>query len=115
MEKALRYGEVLASKEVAREGLKIAEEEFEKKGKEVNELTIKGEKLIEEAIKNAETDSARKEFEDLRVDLKALDEVHSEYEKSVVRIFELIARKDFMKPKRLLKSQRRKRRNLISR
>jgi methyl-accepting chemotaxis protein len=91
LERALRYGEVMASKDIAREGLKKAENEFEKVSKLVDEVIAKGDKVVEEAIKTAGTDSDRKEFEAIKADIKSIDEKHSEYEKGVVKIFELIS------------------------
>lgn len=52
-ERALRYGEVLAEKDLAVKGLKHAEEAFEKHNKVVNEALKKGEKLAEHAARSA--------------------------------------------------------------
>ena len=93
LQRALRYGEVLASKEVAREGLKNAKEEFEKHSKIVSEVVKKGEQIAEEAVNASHTDSEKKEFEDIQADLKNVEEAHAKYEKGSMRIFELISQK----------------------
>ena len=89
-ERALRYGEVLASKESAKEGLKHSEEEFEILTKSVAEQLKKGEKIAEHAAKSAKTTEARREFEEIDKRLKTIDEHHVSYEEHVHEIFALI-------------------------
>jgi methyl-accepting chemotaxis protein len=89
-ERALRFGEVLASKEDAREGLKHSEEEFERLAELTDEEIQEAEKIAEHAAKNAKSAEARKEFESINEHLKVIDKEHAEYEKHVRQVFALI-------------------------
>ncbi|MCP4647210.1 MAG: methyl-accepting chemotaxis protein, partial [bacterium] len=89
-ERALRFGEVLASKEAAREGLKHAEEEFEILTKMVDEELKQGEEMAEHAAKVAKTAESQAEFEEIDERLKVIDEHHANYEHHVHQAFALI-------------------------
>jgi len=89
-ERALRYGEVLASKEAGREGLKHAEEKFEELTKLVDHQLKQGEELAEHAAKGAKTDEARREFQEMDKTLKVIEKHHADYEHHVHQTFALI-------------------------
>jgi methyl-accepting chemotaxis protein len=89
-ERALRFGEVLSSKEMAKEGLKHAEKEFEKHTLLVNDEFKKAEKLAEHVSKTAGTEKTRKEFEEINHHLKDIDKRHADYEHHVHQIFAMI-------------------------
>ncbi len=89
-ERALRYGEVLASSDVAASKLKEAEHEFERLSKLSDEEIIEGEEITQRAINNARTDADRKEFEKVLANLKTIEEGHANYEKHVLETFEFI-------------------------
>jgi len=89
-ERALRFGEVLASKEDARRGLEKAEEAFENAGEIVGEKMVMAEEIAEEAMANASTAEARKEFQDIDNHLKTIEKEHDGYEEHVLQAFALI-------------------------
>jgi len=89
-ERALRYGEVLASKEAGREGLKHAEEKFEELTKLVDHQLKQGEELAQNAAKGAKTDEARREFQEIDETLKVIEKHHADYEDHVHQVFALI-------------------------
>jgi len=89
-ERALRFGEVLAEKEAAKEGLKNAEEEFKKLAALVDEEIKKGEKIAEDAAKRAKTSEAKKEFEEALEHLKVIAKEHDDIDEQVLQIFALI-------------------------
>jgi methyl-accepting chemotaxis protein len=89
-ERALRFGEVLASKEHAKEGLKAAEEHFEKHAHLSDEEFKEAEKICEHAAGNAKTDEARREFEEMDEHLKTIEKHHADYEHHVHQVFDLI-------------------------
>jgi methyl-accepting chemotaxis protein len=91
-ERALRYGEVPASKKVARAGLKTAEDEFSKLSMLLDEGVTKAKKVAKEAAKNAKTAKARSEFREIDQQLKSIEQKHSGFEKDVMEAFRLINR-----------------------
>ena len=96
-ERALRFGEVLASKETAREGLKHAKEQFEILTKAVDEEIKKGEEIAENAAKVARIAGSRSEFEKIDERFKVIDERHANYEQYVQQIFALIGKGELHK------------------
>jgi methyl-accepting chemotaxis protein len=89
-ERALRYGEVLASSDVAASKLEEAEHKFEELAELSDEEIIEGEEIAQRAIENARTDSDREEFEEVLRHLKAIEEEHANYEDHVLQVFEYI-------------------------
>ncbi len=89
-ERALRYGEVLASSDVAASKLEEAEHEFEILAKLADEEIIEGEELAKRALDNARTDDDRKYFEEVLAHLKIIDGEHADYEEHVLEAFEFI-------------------------
>jgi len=89
LERALRYGEVL-QKGSGKEKLKTVEEEFNKLNKSVDEEIKKAEKILEHAIQGAKNAEKRKEFTQMKEELKTIDKGISEFEKDVLKIFALI-------------------------
>jgi methyl-accepting chemotaxis protein len=89
-ERALRYGEVLASKENAREGLMQAEEEFKSLAGLTDKEIKEAEELSKHAAKNAHTDKASAEFEEVFEHLKVIEGEHGDYEQHVLHVFTLI-------------------------
>lgn len=89
-ERALRYGEVLASKEKAGRLLRHAEDEFERLSKITDKEIKEAEEIAEHAIKNAHTEESRHEFKEIKEHLKAIEGKHAEYEKHVFQSFDAI-------------------------
>lgn len=89
-ERALRYGEVLASKETAKKLFTESEAEFLRLAKLSDEEILEGEKLAEEAIRNAHSDKDRAEFRAVSEHLKEIEKEHADYEKHVEEVFALI-------------------------
>lgn len=92
LERAFRFGEVRTSKEKAAEGLKNAEEEFEKHTLLADDEFKKAEELAEQAAKTAKTEKARKEFEEANDHLKEMEKQHAGYEQDVHQVFALVNR-----------------------
>jgi methyl-accepting chemotaxis protein len=90
LERALRFGEVLASKEDAREGLAQAEREFEQHTLLADKEFEAAEELAGHAAGTARTAEARKAFEEIDLNLKEIESRHSDYEDHVHQIFALI-------------------------
>jgi methyl-accepting chemotaxis protein len=89
-ERALRFGEVLAAKEVAKEKLKHAEEEFERLAKFADEELLRAEQMTEEAFRIAGTAEEKNEHKEVLDHLKAIDQEHHDYEKHVLDAFAFI-------------------------
>ncbi len=89
-ERALRFGEVLASKEDAKKGLLHAEEEFRRLSALTNNEIKEAEEISQHAAENAHTDAARAELEEVGEHLKVIEGEHSDYEKHVEEAFEFI-------------------------
>ncbi len=89
-ERALRYGEVLASKKVAVAGLKTAEDEFAKLSRLSDEAITKAKEVAKEAAKKAKTANARSEFREIDQHLKTIEQKHSGFEKDVMEAFRMI-------------------------
>ncbi len=70
--------------------LKKIEEEFAKEAKKGDEQIKKGTKIIEDAIKDASDPAAKKEYQDLMENLKAIDKQHTEFERDATQAFDLI-------------------------
>jgi methyl-accepting chemotaxis protein len=100
-ERVLRFGEVLASKEAAKEELKSAEEAFHKHNKKVDELLKHGEEMAEHAAMTAKTDKDRKEFEEIDKTLKTIEKHHVDYEHHVQQVFALINKGELHKAEEL--------------
>ena len=88
-ERALRYGEVLASKKVAVAGLKTAEDEFAKLSRLSDEAITKAKEVAKEAAKKAKTANARSEFREIDQHLKTIEQKHSGFEKDVMEAFQI--------------------------
>ncbi len=70
--------------------MRRAEHEFENLAKKVNGIFKKGEKLAEKAIADAETESNRKEFQEVSAHLRQLETQHSRYDEHVGETFRLL-------------------------
>ena len=90
LERALRFGEVLATKEVAREGLKEAKEKFKSLAQSTDAELKKAEGIAQQAIKNALTEKGRKEVERIYDHLKEVDKHHEAFDGHVEEVFKLI-------------------------
>ncbi len=90
LERALRYGGVLADSEKAKTGLKLAKDEFEAKNNLIHQEFKKVEQIVQEAIETAETDKDRKSFQGIGEFFKMLQEKQEEYQKNVHEAFALI-------------------------
>ncbi len=90
-ERALRYGEVLAAKDVAGAGLKAAKERFEKLANANDEELKKAEEIAKNAAKNASTEKDRKDIEGINEHLKEIEKHHDAYDKNAEEGFKLIA------------------------
>ncbi len=89
-ERALRFGEVLATKEAAREGLKSAKEAFNERTQKVDEMLKHGEEMARHGAGTAKTDKAREEFVEIDESLKTIEKHHAGYEHHVMQAFALI-------------------------
>ncbi len=89
-ERALRFGEVLASKEAGGEELKHAEKKFKELTKLVGQQLKQGEEFVENAAKGAKTDEARREFQEIDETLKVIEKHHAGYEQHARQVFALI-------------------------
>ena len=90
LERALRFGGVLADSEKAKKGLQFAKEEFEAKNGLIHQEFKKVEEIVKEAIETAESDQNRKDFQGIGEFLKMLEEKQGEYQKNVQEAFVLI-------------------------
>jgi len=90
LERGLRFGQVRTAKEVAREGLKTAEGEFERIAKLSDEKIKEAEKIAEEAAGKARTADARRKFQDIGEQLKIIEKEHAGIGKRVREAFQLI-------------------------
>ncbi len=89
-ERALRFGQVLASEAEAKAGLKSAKEAFHKHNNNVVEFLKEGEELARHAAETAKTDKARQEFEEVNAHLHDIEKHHGDYEHHVAEVFALI-------------------------
>jgi methyl-accepting chemotaxis protein len=89
-ERALRYGEVMADKQTAAKGLKHAEESFEARSRQVIAIEEKAQEIAKHALKNAHTETARQEFENVVAQLDIIGKHHGNYEHHVLQAFALI-------------------------
>lgn len=89
-ERALRFGEVLADKRHAAEGLRHAEEKVREHSRLVDEIENKARKLVRHAIQSAHSDEDREEFEKFGAQLETITKHHENYEHRVQQAFALI-------------------------
>jgi methyl-accepting chemotaxis protein len=89
-ERALRFGEVLASQEVGKRGLESAEAEFKKYTDRVDEAFAKAKKILEQSSRANESEAFRKEFESVGEKLKSIESHQADYEQQVQQAFALI-------------------------
>jgi methyl-accepting chemotaxis protein len=89
-ERALRFGEVMADRQTAAEGLKLAEESFEARSRQVIETGEKARELVKQALKNAPTEKARQEFENVEARFDKISKQHGNYAHHVQQAFALI-------------------------
>ena len=90
-ERALRYGEVLATKATAQKGLAEAEKHFDELTIEVDAMLAEAEEVAEEAAANSHSEEGKKEFETFLHDFKQIDISHHDYVKHVHEVFALIS------------------------
>ena len=90
LERALRFGEVLASEEAAQKGLKNAKSAFDEHAKRVNEFLRHGEEIAVHAAKTAKTDTARQEFQEVEHHLQQIKQEHADFDRHVHQIFTMI-------------------------
>jgi methyl-accepting chemotaxis protein len=89
-ERALRFGEVLADKNHAAEGLKQAEIKVQEHSRLVDETEQKAKELVQHAIQAAHTEEERHEFETVNAQLETITRHHEDYEHHVQQAFALI-------------------------
>jgi methyl-accepting chemotaxis protein len=89
-ERALRFGEVLAEKHHAAEGLKQAEIKVEEHSRLVDETEKKALELVHHAIQAAHTEEQRQEFETVGAQLEKITKHHEDYEHHLQQAFALI-------------------------
>ncbi len=89
-ERALRFGEVLATKQHAAEGLRQAEEKVRESSRRVEELEKKAQELANHAKQAAHTEEERHEFEAVGAKLGEITQHHQEYEHHIQKAFALI-------------------------
>ncbi|MDH5301285.1 MAG: HAMP domain-containing protein, partial [Gammaproteobacteria bacterium] len=92
MEKALRYGNVLAEEKTAREGYQKALEEFKKLGATVDEELKEAEKIAKQGLDTAHNKEQIEEFTKLLTQIIALEKAHASYDRKVEAIFQLVAK-----------------------
>ena len=90
LEKALRFGEVLAAKDVARVGYRESKEKFEKLARATDEELKKSESIAQLAIKNAVSEKDRKDVESIVQRLKEIEKHHDAFDKHVEEAFKMI-------------------------
>jgi len=93
IERALRFGEVVAEQQDAREGLKRAEEAFNEYDKLIEKSLKHGTEIIEQAVRTAGSDEARREFEKAGQDLRSIGKGYAQYQDHVHRVLALIHQK----------------------
>ncbi|MCP4351518.1 MAG: HAMP domain-containing protein [Desulfobacterales bacterium] len=89
-ERALRFGEVLATKETAKDALEKAEKEFEIFAKIGDESINTGKSIAEQAIREAGSSESEKEFRNILEHLKDIEKEHNDYEDHVLELFEMV-------------------------
>lgn len=89
-ERALRFGEVLADKQHAAEGLKQAEEKVRASSRMVEEIEKEAKELAHHAQQAAHTEEERHEFEAVGAKLDEIAKHHQEYEHHIQQAFALI-------------------------
>jgi len=90
LERALRYGEVIASKDLSEKGYKAALEHFSELNTKVDKEIKEAEELAEEAIGHARTDAERKEFEHILSAMKHIEQAHITFAQHANEVFRLI-------------------------
>jgi methyl-accepting chemotaxis protein len=90
IERALRFGEVLASKEVGKKGLELAETEYERYVQLVEGEIVKAEKIIEHCIKDADSEELLSELEQMSAKLNMIKTYQADYVRCGHQAFELI-------------------------
>jgi methyl-accepting chemotaxis protein len=89
-ERFLRFGEVLAEKQYAAEGLKHAEKKVQEHSRLVEESKNQALDLVHHALQAAHAEEDRTEFEKVDTQLKTIAKHHEEYEHHVQQAFSLI-------------------------
>ncbi|MEW6218406.1 MAG: methyl-accepting chemotaxis protein [Thermodesulfobacteriota bacterium] len=90
VERALRFGEVLAAKDVAATGLAHAQEAFGAASKVVEARIKEGEKLAEQSLATADSGRDRAELEGVLEQLARIAQEHEDFANHAERIFGLI-------------------------
>jgi methyl-accepting chemotaxis protein len=90
LERVLRFGEIVGSKDVAKKKLQSAEAEIQKYDKLVDEAINKAEKLAADAAKSINSDKVRKEVDMVNEKLKAIRSKYSGYEQHIQEMLSLI-------------------------
>jgi methyl-accepting chemotaxis protein len=83
LERVLRFGEIIGSKDAAKKKLQSAEIEIEEYDKLVDDAINKAEKLGEDAAKSNNSDKIRKEVDIVNEKLKAIRSKYSGYEQHI--------------------------------
>lgn len=89
-ERMLRFGEMMKANPGISERLKETVDEFEKHSQQVNQSIEKAEEVAGQSIAATSSTDAGQEMEDILDHLKTIDKAHSEYEKRVLQIVEII-------------------------
>ena len=90
LERVLRFGEIVGSKDVAKKKLKSAETELGEYDKLVDDAINKAEKLAEDAAKSISSEKVRKEIDIVNEKLKAIRSKYSGYEQHIQEMLSLI-------------------------
>lgn len=90
LERILRFGEVVGSKDVAKKKLQSAETELGEYTKLVDEGINKAEKLAEDAAKSMNSEKVRKEIDLVNEKLKSIRSEYSGYEQHIQEMLSLI-------------------------
>ena len=90
LEKALRFAEVFAAKDIARAGLKESKEKFEKLARATDEELKKAVTIAQLAIKNALSEKDKKDVEGIAQRLKEIERHHDAFDKHVEEAFTMI-------------------------
>jgi methyl-accepting chemotaxis protein len=90
LERAYRFGEMIAQKKDVKEDLKKTVGDFDKQGRTLIEELGKGLQLARNALKEARTDGSRKEFERFITGLQTIEREVNEYEKLGKQVLDLL-------------------------
>jgi len=91
-ERALRYGEVMATDATSSKNFKNSTKHFKELSHQVENKILDAEKLMQKSIKNAHTDADKKEFQHVLSVLKNIEDEHKSYEKHAMEVFSFLSK-----------------------